>query len=284
MSDREIMPIGVFASIGAGPGVSLEVVQQLGLPTVHVLAPRSDLCTEAYAQEVRNEFERARIEITLVFCSYSEESYETIAAVQETVGLAPPTTRDDRIEQTRRTADFAAALGAPGLGIHVGFISEDRGSAQFGELVRALRGLCEYCSAMGLCINLETGQENAVTLLRFLQEVNRANLGVNFDPANMILYGSGEPIRALRKLGAYLRSCHCKDGTWSEKPGEEWGLETPLGEGDVEIETFLSTLIGLGYEGPLTIEREISGEQQARDIGEGVKLLERLKKKLLDRA
>jgi len=98
----------------------------------------------------------------------------------------------------------------------------------------------------------------------------------------MILYGSGEPIEALKKIGPYVRSVHCKDAKWAEKPGEEWGSEVPLGEGDVNIERFLATLKEIGYEGPLTIEREIPKEpaRQKEEIGVAVRLLEELKTKL----
>jgi len=281
MASKEVMPIGVFASIGEGLGAGLDRVKQMAVPTVQVPAPVPHLLTEKHARSVRRQFKEAGIEITLVFCGYPGESYATIQAVRDTVGLVPPSTRDERIEHTRKIADFAAALGAPAIGIHAGFISEDWSSADFDELAHVVKGVCDYASAMDLWVHLETGQETADTLLHFLQAIDRANVAVNFDPANMILYGSGEPIEALRKVGKYVRSCHCKDAKWSNRPGQEWGVEVPLGEGDVGIEAFLSTLTELGYKGPLTIEREISGEQQVRDIKKGVDLLQSLKKKLL---
>jgi sugar phosphate isomerase/epimerase len=95
----------------------------------------------------------------------------------------------------------------------------------------------------------------------------------------MILYGAGEPIPALEKLGSRVRSIHCKDATWSERPGETWGRETPLGEGDVDMGAFIETLKKIGYDGPLTIEREIPEEpaRQKDEIGGAIALLERLK-------
>ena len=112
--------------------------------------------------------------------------------------------------------------------------------------------------------------------------MGRDNLFINFDPANMILYGSGEPIDALKKVGQYVRSVHCKDATWADKPGEEWGAEVPLGQGAVGMETFVRTLNELGYTGPLTIEREIPQEpdRQKAEIGAGVDLLTELKTKI----
>ena len=119
-------------------------------------------------------------------------------------------------------------------------------------------------------------------MLQFLADVDRDNLFVNFDPANMILYGSGNPIEALKKVGSYVRSVHCKDGKWAAKPGEEWGSEVPLGEGDVGMETYLRTLVEIDYQGPLTIEREIpqDPERQKQEIGSGIRLLNELKTKI----
>jgi sugar phosphate isomerase/epimerase len=130
---------------------------------------------------------------------------------------------------------------------------------------------------------LETGQEPADALLQFIHDVERDNLFINFDPANMILYGSGEPIAALKMVGKYVRSVHCKDGTWAKNPGKEWGVEVPLGQGDVGMENYLRTLLEIGYTGPLTIEREIpqEPERQKKEIGHAVKLLTELKAKLL---
>jgi len=145
------------------------------------------------------------------------------------------------------------------------------------EAVNVIGEVADHCEELGLTMNLETGQETADTLLRVLERADRENLGVNFDPANMILYGSGEPLEALRKVGRYVLSVHCKDGTWSDAPGETWGEEVVLGEGDVDIRQFVSILDEFGYDGPLTIEREVSGERQIADIRTGLDLLRRIK-------
>ena len=115
-----------------------------------------------------------------------------------------------------------------------------------------------------------------------MRDVDRENLFVNFDPANMILYGAGEPIAALEKLGSAVHSVHCKDAKWAAHPGEEWGAEVPLGEGDVGMERYLRTLDAIGYHGPLTIEREIpqEAERQKAEIGGAITLLNQLKAKI----
>ena len=134
-------------------------------------------------------------------------------------------------------------------------------------------------------MHLETGQETAEHLLEFIHDVDRPNLFINFDPANMILYGTGNPIEALKKVGHLVRSVHCKDAKWAAKPvlGKEWGSEVALGEGDVGMETYLRTLKSVGYTGPLTIEREIAHdrERQRRDIGTAAALLPKLRTEIL---
>ena len=128
-----------------------------------------------------------------------------------------------------------------------------------------------------------TGQESADGLLQFIDYVVCDNLFVNFDPANMILYGTGETIEAVQKIGSRVRSIHCKDATWAEQPGKEWGAEVPLGAGDVGMENYLRALHEIGYDGPLTIEREIPQEpdRQKAEIGKAVQLLDQLKTQLL---
>jgi len=170
--------------------------------------------------------------------------------------------------------------------LHVGFIPHDPGNSVYGEVVRATQQACDHCARNNQALHLETGQEPADVLLRFLADVKRNNLFINFDPANMILYGSGQPLPALEKLGRFVRSVHCKDAEWSTEPGVTWGREVALGEGAVDFAAFLATLDRIGYGGPLTIEREIpqEPEQQRAEIGRAIELLKHLKQQLAARS
>jgi len=143
-------------------------------------------------------------------------------------------------------------------------------------IIDVTRQLCQHCQDNGQFLHLETGQETAEDLIAFIEDVGFDNLKINFDPANMILYGMGEPLAALRQVAKYVRSVHCKDAKWSDQPGITWGQEVPLGEGDVNIKAYLQTLAEIGYTGPLTIEREIpqDPERQLREIAGAVRLLE----------
>ncbi len=273
-------PIGVFASIDAGLGVRLDVARELGVPTVHLHTPHRESRTPQRAAEFQRRLDELGIRVTCVFAGFDGESYADIPTVVRTVGLVPPETRRERAAELREIADFAKLLGVGVVGVHIGFVPHDAASADYRDVLQTARDACDYLAGNGQALHLETGQEPADVLLRFLSNVERPNLFVNFDPANMILYGVGEPLPALRTLGRHVRSIHCKDATWSDRPGETWGREVPLGDGAVDFPAYLQTLAEIGYDGPLTIEREIPQEPQRQkaEIAAAVGLLERLKR------
>lgn len=277
-------PIGVFASVDAGMGVHLDVAQELGIPSVQVHAPHPASRTPETARQFLARCADAGITITVVFGGFEGESYADIPTTTRTVGLVPEATRAARVAEMTEISDFAQMLGCDSVALHVGVVPEDKKSSSYRNLVASMRDLLDHVAGNGQQLNLETGQESADHLLQFVVDVGRDNLFVNFDPANMILYGSGEPIAALKKVGHLVRSVHCKDAKWAP-PGERgkvWGQEVPLGEGDVGMETYLRTLKEIGYTGPLTIEREIphDRERQKADIGKAVRLLEELRRKI----
>ena len=278
----ERWPLGVFASIDAGLGVRLEVAHELDVKTVHLHTPQAASRTEGQAREFLTQLADLDITISCVFGGFEGESYADIPTVKETVGLVPLATRSARLAEMKEIADFARRLGVDVVGLHIGFVPHDAGDPDYHEIVAVARDLCDHAAAQDQAIHLETGQEPADVLLRFLDDVDRENLFINFDPANMILYGVGEPIEALEKLGPRVRSVHCKDATWSDQPGVTWGQEVPLGEGAVGMETYLRTLQKIGYSGPLTIEREIpqEPERQKAEIAEALDLLQSIKLKI----
>ena len=278
----EKWPIGVFTSVDAGLGVKLEVAHELGVPTIQLHAPAKATRTQENADRFLARLAELGITLTAVFGGFEGESYADIPTVSKTVGLVPPETRAARTQEMKEIADFAKMLECNVVALHLGFVPHDTNDPLYGEVLTITREICDHCEAHGQALHLETGQETADALLQFIGDVQRDNLFINFDPANMILYGTGEPIEALKKVGKYVRSIHCKDGTWADKPGEEWGQEVPLGDGDVGFETYLRTLDEIGYVGPLTIEREIAQEpeRQKKEIGHAINVLGELKVKI----
>ena len=280
----EKWPIGVFASVDAGLGVRLDVAQELGIPTMHLHAPQRGNRTEATAQRFLAEASEAGVTVTAVFGGFGDESYADIASTARTVGLVPEATRADRLEQMKEIAGFARFLGCKVVGMHIGFVPE-AGTESYQGLLAATREVLDELAGNGQDLHLETGQETADHLLQFIGDVDRQNLFINFDPANMVLYGTGDPIATLKRVGHLVRSVHCKDAKAAPEDvrGTEWGQEVPLGEGDVGMANYLRTLKELGYEGPLTIEREIPQDpaRQKADIGQAADLLKRLRQEIL---
>lgn len=288
-----LRPLGVFASIDAGLGVHLDVAHELGVPTVHLHTPKAETRTAENAARFRDRLNDLGIQISVVFAGFEGESYADIPTCKATVGLAPADTRSERLAELKEIADFARLLsedsvayggGVIPVGMHVGFVPHDKSDPDYGPIVEATREICDHCKPHDQAVHLETGQEPADVLLDFLSAVDRSNLFINFDPANMILYGCGEPLEALRKVGRHVRSVHCKDANWSDKPGETWGEEKPLGEGSVDFRRFAAVLDEIGYQGPLTIEREIPQEpaRQKAEIGGALELLRTIQAERLD--
>ena len=278
----EKWPIGVFTSIDAGLGVKIEVAHELGVPTIQLHAPAKETRTAANAEKFLAYLNQLGITLTAVFGGFKGESYADIPTVLETVGIVPPAMRAARVQEMKEIADFAHMLQCDVVALHLGFIPHDKSDPLYGEVVEVTRDILDHCKNNNQNLHLETGQETATGLLEFIGDVERDNLFINFDPANMILYGTGEPIEALRQVGALVRSVHCKDATWADNPGVEWGAEVPLNDGAVGMEDYLRTLDAIGYTGPLTIEREISEdpERQKAEIGNAVSLLTQLKDKI----
>ena len=270
--------LGVITGLGDAPAESLKRVRELGLHTAQ-LFPGEKYLSAAGPEQVKKALAETGVEATSVFCGFPGERYDDIPTVRRTVGLVPRDTRVARVQSTRAFIDFTAAIACPNTAAHIGFIPEDSTAADYRDLVKVVQEICDHATGAGRNFCLETGQETADVLLRFIEDVARPNLKVNFDPANMLLYGSGEPIAALKLLGQYVAGAHCKDG---KRPTEQdkLGHEMPLGQGDVGIERFLATLNQIGYKGALTIEREIGGEQQRKDILAAIALLESVKEKL----
>lgn len=275
-------PIGVFTSVGAGLGVDLDVAKELGIPTIQLHAPPKGERDQANADNILARLAKYNIAITAVFGGFDGESYESIPIVVQTVGLVPTATRQSRLNEMKEISDFTKMIGCDVIALHLGFVPHDTNDPQYRHIIAMTQDLCQHAKTNGQALHLETGQETAEGLIQFIKDTGCDNLFVNFDPANMILYGAGEPIEAVAKIGNLIRSVHCKDAKWAGKPGSEWGEETKLGDGEVGMKQFLQALEKIDYTGPLTIEREIpqTPDKQKAEIGHAVKLLAQMKQEL----
>ena len=271
------MEIGVMFWGGRDPVETIRELKAMGVKCGQIGIP-GDMPLAGAAEKWKSALEAERFAVVTAFCAYTGENYADIPTVQRTVGFIPRATRAEREKRTNEVSDFARQLGIPSVAAHIGFVPEDSSNDDYQSVLGLVRRVCDHAAKNKQTFALETGQESAETLLNFFIDVNRPNLAINFDPANMILYGSGDPIEALGTLAAHVVSVHCKDGDWPPKgsPGA-LGVEKPLGQGSVGMERFIGKLKSIGFKGPLNIEREEPDQaQRLRDIAMGVKLLEKL--------
>jgi sugar phosphate isomerase/epimerase len=231
--------------------------------------------TGQFSDHWRSALREPPFRLATVVCAYRGESYADIATVQATVGFVPHATRAERERRTIEVSDFAANLGAPGIACHIGVVPDDRTDSDYITVRDMVRRICDHAASHGQTFALETGQESAEVLLRFLEDTGRGNLKINFDPANMILYGSGDPIAALEALAPFVVSVHAKDG--DPPPAafpDKLGTERPLGEGSVGIPRFIAALRRAGFAGTVNVEREIEDQRRRmEDIRNAVRML-----------
>ena len=210
--------------------------------------------------------------MTGAMLGFPGEDYTTPQTIQATGGFGNPADRPERLDRLRWALDRVVALGLSDLTLHAGFLpaldDPDRHA-----MLDTLAAAGQLAAGKGVTLAFETGQETADLLRRTLDDLRSPNLGVNFDPANMLLYDMGDPIRAVEVLGPDIRSVHVKDARRPTTPGQ-WGEEVPLGRGEVDIPRFVRTLKKVGYAGPLVVEREV-GAQAARvhDVAHGLAFL-----------
>jgi sugar phosphate isomerase/epimerase len=280
VSQLEPLEIGVMFWAGTDPEGTLGELLRLGVRSGQ-LGMSGDL-DPACGAGWREALMRTGFTVYTVVAGFDGESYADIPTVENTVGFIPRSTRAQRERRMLDVVEFAAALGVPGVAAHIGFVPEDPRDPEYIAVREIVRRICDRAAQHGQTFALETGQEPAQVLLDFIHDVNRDNLGINFDPANMILYGTGDPIEALAILGPHVLSVHCKDGNWPDRSvAGALGVEQPLGQGAVGIERFLGQLRHVGYSGPLAIEREAHDPaERMRDIEAAVKLLRELRKQI----
>ncbi len=192
------------------------------------------------------------------------EDYSTLDSIRLTGGIVPDATWEQNLDNLQATARIAAALGLRLVTFHAGFVPHDPADPSFATMLGRLERVAGIFAADKLSVGLETGQETADDLAVLLGALARPNVGVNFDPANMLLYGKGDPIQAVRRLGPWIRQVHVKDALPAQSPGT-WGREVPVGMGQVDWPAFLGALAEMKYAGDLVIERE-AGTERVADI------------------
>jgi L-ribulose-5-phosphate 3-epimerase len=257
----------------ANPEVLLSQLQEIGLSRVQIaLDPIRD------QPQVWGGFPtqaaRAKVELVSGMFGCVGEDYTSMETIRRTGGIVPDGVWDQNWRNIQRTAELAAGMGLKLVSFHAGFLPHDAKDPNFRKLLERLRQVADLFAARSIDVALETGQETAETLGSFLEQLQRPNVGVNFDPANMILYDKGNPIAALRVLGPWLKQCHIKDARKTKVPGT-WGEEVVAGTGEVDWKQFFQVLEERQFKGYCSIERE-AGTQRVKDIRAAREFIERL--------
>jgi sugar phosphate isomerase/epimerase len=273
------MKTGVLVRLEEGPEEAIAKVAGLGFPTCQLSCWHPEHFSAENAQRLVAAAAAMGIEITTIWTGLPGRMVWDFLEGPVTIGIVPPETRAARVAVLKQGSDFAKQVGVPSITTHAGFIPETPTDPLYEPVIAALSEVAHYCLQNQQEFWFETGQETPVVLLRIIETIATGNLGINLDPANLLMYGKANPVDALDVFGRYVRGVHAKDGEYPTN-GSKLGVEKPLGAGRVNFPRLLAKLHELGYSGALTIEREISGPQQIADIRSGKSYLEEIVAKL----
>ncbi len=267
------MKIGVLMTLAEAKN-RIPLAAEMGIYSCQLCSWDLSQHTEENAVEILALLEKHNVEVSTFWAGWSGPQAWNFTEGPLTLGLLPTPYRHRRVQELKAGADFAHRLGIKQVATHAGFIPENPHDPQYAEMMDALRDLAEHLKKNGQYLLFETGQETPVTLLRAIGDIGTGNLGINLDTANLILYGKGNPVDALEVFGQYVMDLHIKDGVF---PTDGWqlGHEVAVGEGKADFPRIIAKLKEIGYDGALTIEREISGEKQIEDIVKAKALLEK---------
>ncbi len=261
-------PIGVSISCKRDTDLSLEIkkAKDMELDSCQLVMWDVSLFKDnEYAEYIKKVISEEDFIITALWAGWSGPCEWNFTAGPATIGLVPPAYRFQRLNELKAASDFAERIGVDRIITHVGFLPENPDDPDFNGTVAALRDLCKYMKARGQYFLFETGQETPVTMLRTIEAIGTGNLGINLDTANLMLYGKANTLDSLDVFGKYVMETHIKDGFYPTD-GMKLGHQVPAGDGAANIPAVIRKMDEMGYTGTFTIEREITGEQQIKDI------------------
>ena len=267
------MKLGTMVHLGDNVIQKIKDVKKLGFESFQLCCWNFDYFTDEWAEKIKATTEEQGLEISAVWCGWEGEACWDFVRGPITLGIVPVYFREKRLANLKKGSDFAKKLGATDVVTHMGFIPENPNTDDYRGVVGAIKEIAEYCKANGQYLLFETGQETPITLKRTIMAVGTGNLGINLDPANFLLYGKANPCDAVDVFGDFVRGVHAKDGEYPTNP-DYLGEEKRIGDGRANFPVLIKKLKEHGYNGSLTIEREIDGEKQIEDIIYAKKFLE----------
>lgn len=276
------MKVGVLIEIFKNTDIDgrFEELRAMGMESCQLVCwDRDILNDDSVAEAINIAVEKHGVHITAFWCGWEGRKVWDFYEGQLTLGLVPADCRMERLKMLLEGSDFAKKIHVTDFATHVGYMPENPYDPNYQGVLSACKTIVERCRSNGQNFLFETGQETPVTLKRAIQDIEKdlgpGNIGINLDPANLIMYGKANPIDALEVFGEYVRGIHGKDGMYPTD-GHKLGKEVPLGQGKVNYPDFVNKLKEVGYRGDITIEREISGEEQKKDILIAKKILDGL--------
>lgn len=269
--------IGVLIGLRRESDVAAEMkkIKNLGCECCQITVWDTSLYTDGRAEEIKAALAHHGMEISTFWAGWGGPREWNFVKGPTTLGIVPKEYREKRTEEIIRGADFAVKIGATRIATHAGFLPENVSDPNYPGVVEALRHIASECEKRGVDFLFETGQETPVTLLRVIEEIGAKNVGINMDTANLILYGKANSADAITVFGKYVKDTHIKDGLYPTT-GAELGKEVKVGCGMANIPEVISRLKAVGYTGNYVIEREISGEEQMRDVADTVNYLKNI--------
>jgi sugar phosphate isomerase/epimerase len=270
---RERLAVCSWSLQPDSPEALVAQVRALGIPRVQLaLDPlRENPAVWGRAARVLGE---AGVEVVSGMIGFVGEDYTTMESIRRTGGVTPDATWPGNQANVARSAELAAALGLRLVTFHAGFLPHEETDPAYGVFRHRSETVAGLFAGHGVQVAFETGQETAPALAAFLRDLDRTGAGVNFDPANIVLYDNGDPVEALRTLAPWVKQIHIKDGRRTRVPGT-WGEEVVAGTGDVDWPAFFSALREVGFGGWCCIERE-AGTTRPADIRAARAMVERV--------
>jgi sugar phosphate isomerase/epimerase len=262
-----------MAFVGKGRNLVdvFERTRSFGIPTCQLHCQCDEVDTAFSPELVAAACEQTGMEVTAITAGFRGQKYNNIDG-PSTLGLVPPEHRDERVALLKHFSDAVRPTSIENIVLHIGFIPDDETDPVYVSFVEMMKDVCEHLGNNGQNALVETGSELASTLSRTIRDIGADNFGVNFDTANVILYGKSNPLDCVELFGKSIRACHLKDGVWPNRD-ESIGHEVPLGEGQVDFPVLIRRMKEKGFRGPWTIEREVSGPEQDKGIRQAIDLL-----------
>jgi sugar phosphate isomerase/epimerase len=282
---EKIIPrTGIFVSSGHGFGTTLEGALSIGAGCVQIHAPSNIKEIDGRnGLRLVKLIEKTGVDVDALVGGDEHDDWGSIAAMQRTVGLtvADKELRNKRVKYYKQLAKIANDMRVFNVNGHLG-APHLLDATSYQSFIDQLRPIIDACSNRAINFNVESGPESASCLLKIIQSVDNLFFGINFDPANFVLYGTEDPQKAFQKLKGHVHGFHVKAARYTtDTRGKDWGTEVEPGEGEESAFELAIKAMQASSEISLIVEREIPGETPEQKLAGMERTLKELRARLL---